>query len=102
MKIQKNDNVIILAGKDKGKKGKVLRVLPESEKVIVEGLNIVKRHQKSRQDGKAGEVFSIPAPIHVSNVSILDPKDKKPTRVGYKIEEGGKKVRIAKRSGQKI
>jgi large subunit ribosomal protein L24 len=101
MKIHKNDNVIILTGKDKGKKGKVLRTLPEMEKVIVEGINIVKRHQKARSQGQKGETLSIPAPMHVSNVAIIDPKDKKATRVGYKIE-GDKKIRIAKRSGEKI
>jgi large subunit ribosomal protein L24 len=101
MKIKTNDNVIILAGKDKGKKGKVLRVLSDVEKVIVEGANIVKRHQKAGSGGKKGEVVEVAAPMHVSNVALLDPKDKKPTRVGYKVE-GGKKIRISKRSGQKI
>lgn len=100
MKIHKNDNVIILTGKDKGKTGKVLRVLPEIEKVIVEGANIVKRHVKP-SNGKKGEIVSVPSPLHVSNVAAIDPKDKKATRVGYKID-GDKKIRISKRSGEKI
>lgn len=100
MKIQKNDNVIILAGKDRGKKGKVLRVFPAIEKAVVEGANIVKKHKKG-SDNKKGEVIEMPSPIHVSNLAIVDPKDNKPARVGYKIE-GDKKIRISKRSGQKI
>lgn len=101
MKIQKNDNVIVLAGKDKGKTGKVLRALPKEGRVIVEGVNIVKKHQKRRMQGVPGEVINKTMPIDVSNVAIIDPKTKKPTRVGYKVE-GGKKVRIAKASGQAL
>jgi len=101
MKIKKNDNVILLAGKDKGKKGKVLRVLTEKEKVIVEGLNIIKRHQRAKKEGQKGETIEVAAPVNISNVSLIDPKDNKPTRVGYKTENG-KKIRISKRSGQKI
>ncbi len=100
MKIRKDDNVILLAGKDKGKKGKVLRVFPEKSKVIVEGLNMVKRHLRSRKEGKKGEIVSLPSPIHVSNVALVDAKNKS-IRVGYKIE-GGKKIRISRKSGQKI
>jgi large subunit ribosomal protein L24 len=101
MKIRKNDNVIILSGKDKGKTGKVLEAFPATEKVIVEGVNIVKRHQKSRKESEPGQILEVASPIHVSNVAIEDPKTKKPSRVGYQVE-GGKKVRIAKKSGQKI
>lgn len=101
MKIKKGDNVIVLAGKDKGKKAKVLRALPKENKVIVEGVHVVKKHQKATQRGKKGETVEKTLPIHVSNVALVDPKDNKPTRVGYKIE-GDKKVRIAKKSGQKI
>lgn len=97
MKIKKGDNVIVLQGKDKGKTGKVLRSLISSEKVIVEGVNIIKRHKKSAQKGKGGEVIDVTAPIHVSNVAILDPKTKTATRVGYKMVNG-KKVRVLKKS----
>ncbi len=101
MKIKKGDNVIVLAGKNKGKTAKVLRAIPAENKVIVEGVNVVKKHQKATQRGKKGTTVEKTLPIHVSNVAIVDPKDNKPTRVGYKVE-GDKKVRIAKRSGQKI
>lgn len=101
MKIKKGDNVIVLAGKDKGKKAKVLRALPKENKVIVEGVHVVKKHQKATQRGKKGETIEKTLPIHVSNVALIDPKENKATRVGYK-KEGDKKVRIAKKSGQKI
>ncbi len=101
MKIKKGDNVIVLAGKDKGKKAKVLVALPKENKVIVEGVHVVKKHQKATQRGKKGETIEKTLPIHVSNVALIDPKENKATRVGYK-KEGDKKVRIAKKSGQKI
>lgn len=101
MKIKKNDNVIVIAGKDKGTKGKVLKVFPNLNKVVVEGVNIAKKHIKKSQGNKSGQIIEKSMPIDVSNVSILDPKTKKPTRIGYVIEEG-KKVRISKSSGQKI
>lgn len=102
MKIKKGDNVIILAGKDKGKTAKVLKSFPSLNKVIVEGVNISKKHSKNRfSSDKKGEIVDRAMPIHVSNVSLIDPKDKKSTRVSYK-EVSGKKVRIAKRSGQEI
>lgn len=101
MKIRKNDNVIVLAGKDKGKKGKVLKVFPNKNKVVVEGVHVAKRHNKSRKRDKKGEIVEFSAPIDVSNVSLLDPKSGKKTRVGFVIDNG-KKVRIAKKSGQKI
>jgi len=101
MKIKKDDNIIVLAGKDKGKKAKVLRTIPEEDKVIVEGVNISKKHQKAQQKGKHGEIIDITMPIHVSNVALIDSKSGKATRVGYK-EDNGKKVRISKKSGEKI
>jgi large subunit ribosomal protein L24 len=102
MKIKKGDNVIVLTGKDKGKTAKVLRALPIEEKVILEGVNIAKKHSKNKFAGdKKGEIVEVAMPMEVSNVAILDPKDKKPTRIGYKVVDG-KKVRIAKRSGQEI
>jgi large subunit ribosomal protein L24 len=100
MKIKKNDNVIVITGKDKGTKGKVLKVFPNSEKVVVDGVNIARKHISYKSD-KKGEVIEKPMPVHVSNVAIIDPKDNKSTRVAYKVE-GEKKIRIAKRSGQKI
>ncbi len=99
MKIKKNDNVIIIAGKDKGKTGKVLRVLSSDNKVIVEGVNSSKKHVSYKN--KKGEIVEINMPLDASNVSIIDPKTNKPSRVGY-IKEDGKKIRISKSSGQKI
>ncbi|MHB8658618.1 MAG: 50S ribosomal protein L24 [Solirubrobacteraceae bacterium] len=106
-RIKRDDQVIVISGKDRGKKGKVLRVDPKNDRVYVEGLNIIKRHQKPRQVAGAqraeqvGGVIEKEAPIHVSNVSLLDPKDGKPTRVGIVIEDG-KRRRIARRSGTKL
>lgn len=100
MKIKKNDKVIILSGKDKGKKGKVIRAIPTLEKVIVEGLNLAKKHQKSKQSGKPGEIIEKAMPIHVSNVALMT-KDGKPSRVGFQIKDG-KKVRILKKTGEKV
>jgi len=101
MKIKKGDNVIIIAGKDKGKKGKVVRALPRSSAVVVEGANIRKRHQKSRQRGQKGQILEVAAPIHISNVMFVDPKTGVPTRVGIKIV-GGVRKRVAKKSGALI
>jgi large subunit ribosomal protein L24 len=101
MKIRRDDEVLVIAGKDKGKTGRVLRVDPAKEKVFVEGLNIVKRHQRPNQMGQQGGVIEKEGPIHVSNVAILDPKDGKPTRIGIDREDG-RRFRVAKRSGQRI
>lgn len=101
MKIKKGDNVIVIAGKDKGKKGTVTRAIPREERIVIEGVNMRKRHQKPRGAGQKGQIIEIATPIHVSNAMIVDPKSGKPTRVGTKIE-GGKKVRIAKKSGSVI
>ena len=100
MKVKTGDQVMILAGKDKGKTGQIKQVFPKDSRVIVEGANLVKRHQKQSQTAQAG-IVSKEATIHVSNVAHIDPKDKKPTRVGYKID-GDRKVRFAKRSGEVI
>ena len=99
MKIKANDNVLVIAGKDKGKKGKVIKALPNENKVIVEGVNIQTRHMKAKQDQPA-EIRKIEGPIDASNVMLID-KSKNPTRVGYKLE-GGKKVRISKKTGSVI
>ena len=101
MKIKKDDNIIVIAGKDKGKTGKVLRSFPDKDMIIVEGLNMKKKHKRANRKGLKGEMIEFAAPIHVSNVMIEDPKTKKPTRVGYKIVNG-KKIRIAKKSGTEI
>ena len=102
-RIRRDDEVIVISGKDRGKTGRVLRVDPAKEKVFVEGLNIVKRHQRptpGRPDAVAG-VIEREGPIHVSNVMLLDPKDGKPTRVGVEVREG-RRFRIARRSGTSI
>jgi large subunit ribosomal protein L24 len=97
MKIHTDDQIIVIAGKDKGKKSKVVRAIPSDKKVIVEGVNIVTRHMK-KQGATPGQKVSFEKPIDVSNVMLLDPKTGAPTRVGYRIENG-KKLRVAKKSG---
>lgn len=97
MKIHTDDQIIVIAGKDKGKKAKVVRAIPADNKVIVEGVNIVTRHMK-KQGATPGQKVSFEKPIDVSNVMLLDPKTGTPTRVGYKLENG-KKLRVAKKSG---
>ena len=99
-KIRKGDSVVVLSGKDKGRKGEVLKVMPKDEQALVRGINIVKRHQRQTQTQEAG-IISKEAPIHLSNLAIADPKDGKPTRVGFRVGDG-KKVRVAKRSGALI
>ncbi|KPF70876.1 50S ribosomal protein L24 [alpha proteobacterium AAP81b] len=101
-KIKKGDKVVILSGKDKGKHGEVTKAMPRDSKVIVGGLNMMTRHKKPSQNDPQGGLEKIEAPIHVSNVAIEDPKTGKPTRVGFKILEDGRKVRVAKRSGEVI
>lgn len=99
-KIRKGDNVVVLTGKDKGRSGAVLKVIPKEGRAVVAGINVVKRHQKQSQTTEAG-IVTKEAPIQLSNLAIADPKDGKPTRVGFKVE-GDKKVRVAKRSGEVI
>ena len=101
LKIKKGDKVIVLAGKDKGKTGDVLQVLPSVSKVKVSGVNIIKKHTKPSHTS-AGGIIEMEALIHVSNVSLIDPKSSNPTRVGVKILKDGKKVRVAKKSGEVI
>ena len=100
-KIKKGDKVVVLAGKDKGKTGQVLSVIPTETKALVQGINLVKRHTKQTASTDAG-IFTKEAPIHLSNLAIADPKDGKPTRVGFRILDDGRKVRFAKRSGDLI
>jgi len=94
MKIRKNDTVIIIAGKDRGKRGKVRRALPKEDRVIVEGLNMIKRHSRARRAARQAGIIELEAPIHVSNVMLLCDKCGKPTRVGFRFLTDGKKVRI--------
>ena len=103
-KIRTDDNVVVISGKDKGKTGKVIRVEPQKGRVYVEGLNMIKRHQRpvpGRPNLQVG-VIEKEGPIHVSNVAIVDPQDHKPTRVGHKTNEQGKRVRVARRSGTEL
>jgi large subunit ribosomal protein L24 len=100
-KIKKGDHVIVLAGRDKGKHGEVIEVRPSESRAVVRGVNVVRRHQKQTAQQEGG-IISKEAAIHVSNLALEDPKDGKPTRVGFKIMADGKKVRVAKRSGEII
>ena len=102
MKILKGDKVIVIAGKDKGKTGVVQAVYPKLNKVVVEGVNVHKKHRKPTQQNPEGSINEIYVPIDASNVAIVDPKTKKPSRVGYQLDKSGKKVRIAKKSGSKL
>ena len=99
-RIRKGDRVVVIAGKDKGRTGEVLRMMPSEDKAIVRGINIIRRHQRQTQTTEGG-IISKEAPIHVSNIAIADPKDGKPTRIGFEVKDG-KKVRVAKRSGASI
>ena len=100
-KIRKGDRVMVIAGRDKGKIGEVLKVMPKENRAIVQGVNIVKRHQRPTQD-QPGGIIEKEAPIHIPNLAHIDPKDNRPTRVGFRILDDGRKVRYAKRSGEVI
>lgn len=101
-KIKKGDKVVILAGKNKGQHGKVTKVLPKADKVIVDGVNIHARHRKPTQQNPQGGIERSEAPLHISNVALEDPKTGKPTRVRIETDKDGKKVRVATRSGETI
>ena len=94
MKIKKNDNVIIIVGKDKGKKGKVRQVLPKANRLLVEGFNLAKRHSRTKGQTRQGGIIELEAPMDVSNVMLVCPKCSKPARVGYRVLPDGKKVRV--------
>jgi large subunit ribosomal protein L24 len=100
-KIKKGDRVVVLTGKDKGRQGQVLRVTPKDSRVLVAGINMVKRHTRPTQADPQGGIKNKEASLHISNVALLDPKSGEPTRVGFRIE-GDKKVRVAKKSGEVI
>ena len=104
MRVKKGDRVVVIAGKDKGAKGKVIAAYPRQDKVLVEGVNRVKKHERIRttqRGSKTGGIVTQEAPIHISNVQILDDQGK-PTRVGYRVDENGTKVRIARTTGKEL
>ena len=101
LKVKKGDNVVVISGRDKGRSGEVLKVFPEDRRLIVQGVHMARRHQKPRM-GDPGGIVDKEATIHISNVAHVDPRTGKPTRIGYKILDGGKKVRVARRSGEVI
>ncbi|GAW63956.1 50S ribosomal protein L24P [Ligilactobacillus acidipiscis DSM 15836] len=101
MFIKRNDKVKVIAGKDKGKEGEVLQSIPARDRVVVKGVNIVKKHQKPTNDNPSGGIVEVEAPIHVSNVMLIDPSNNEATRVGFKVEDG-KKVRVSKKTGEII
>jgi large subunit ribosomal protein L24 len=100
-KIKKGDKVVVLAGRDKGRSGEVIQVMPKEERALVRGVNMVKRHQRQSVNQEGG-IIAKEGPIHLSNLAMSDPKDGKPTRVGFRILDDGRKVRFAKRSGDLI
>ncbi|MGG1555967.1 MULTISPECIES: 50S ribosomal protein L24 [Paenibacillus] len=100
--VKKDDVVFVITGKDKGKKGRVIAAYPRQNRVLVEGVNMVKKHAKPTQQNPQGGILTQEAAIHVSNVMLIDPKSGKPTRVGYKVLDNGTKVRVAKKSGEVI
>ncbi len=107
MRIRTDDQVVVISGKDAGKTGRVIRTEPKKGRVYVEGLNMVKRHERPRASGdlknaQAGGIIEKEGPIHASNVMLLDPKEKKPTRIGIRRDQGGKRERFAKRSGASL
>ena len=99
--IRKNDSVVVITGKDRGKRGRVLKVVPDNNRLIVEGVNVIKRHTKPSRT-ESGGIIEREAAIHVSNVAVLDPKTDKPTKIGFKFLEDGRKVRFARGSGETI
>jgi large subunit ribosomal protein L24 len=100
-RIRKGDTVLVVAGAARGRRGEVLRVLPKQDRAVVQGVNVVKRHTKPRGLGQPGGIVEVEASVHLSNLKLIDPKTDKPTRVGFRIE-GGRKVRVAKATGNVI
>ena len=101
LSFRRGDEVIVRTGKDKGKKGEILKMLPKEERAVVRGVNVVQRHQRQTA-AQEGGIIAREAPIHVSNLAHVDPKTSKATRVGYKVLDGGRKVRVARKSGETI
>ncbi len=102
MHVKKNDTVMVITGKDKGKKGRIIAAYPRENRVLVEGVNMVKKHAKPSQENQQGGILNQEAPIHASNVMLIDPRSGKPTRIGYQVGDNGSKVRVSKRSGEVI
>jgi len=102
MKIKKNDKIIVTAGKDKGKKGKVAKAIPEKNRIVVENINLIKKHIKAKRQGEKGQRITVPASINVSNVSLICPKCTKQTRIGYLVLENKEKHRICKKCKENI
>lgn len=101
-RVRKDDEVVVIAGREKGRRGKVLSVLPEAQRVVIQGVNVVTKHVKPSRQNPQGGIQKREAPIHLSNVMLVDPESNEPTRVRFKILESGRKVRIAVKSGQQI
>ena len=101
-KIKRGDNVVVIAGKDRGKRGEVRHVLNKHGRVVVVGVNIIKKHQRARQQGQSSQIIEREAPIHMSNVMLIDPNTGQPTRVGFREREDGSLARIGKKSGKDI
>ena len=101
-KIKRGDKVVVIAGKDRGKRGEVRRMLPKFDRVLVEGVNMVKKHQRARQQGQQSAIVEREAPIHISNLMLIDPNTDEPTRVSFRAREDGTLVRVGKRSGEDI
>jgi large subunit ribosomal protein L24 len=101
-KVKKGDRVIVLTGRNKGAEGEVLKVIPSDNRCVVRGVNVVKRHTRPTQADPQGGIRTFEAPIHTSNVALIDPRDGKPTRVGFRTDEHGRKTRFAKRSGEAL
>lgn len=105
MRIKKGDKVMVISGDDKGVQGDVIRVIPKDNRIVVSGVNIVKKHQRPRQGGRSqvqGGIIEFEAPIHVSNVMLVDPKSNEPTRVNIRRDDDGKRIRVAKKSGTDV
>ncbi|MBP8002186.1 MAG: 50S ribosomal protein L24 [Chloroflexi bacterium] len=105
MRIKKGDKVMVISGDDKGVQGEVVRVLPSKDRIVVSGVNIVKKHQRPRQGGRSqvqGGIIEFEAPIHISNVMLVDPKSNEPTRVNVRRDDEGKRIRVARKSGTDI
>lgn len=98
--VRRGDTVIVVAGKERGKRGRVLRVIPEKSRVVVERINMIKKHQRPTQNLRQGGIIEREGPIHLSNVMLVDPQSGKPTRIGMRALNDGKKVRVARRSGE--
>jgi large subunit ribosomal protein L24 len=101
-RIRKGDRVLVIGGADKGKRGEVLRVIPKEDRAVVQGVRVAKHHRKPTGLGQPGGIVELEAPIHLSNLMLVDPKSDQPTRVGFRVLEDGRKVRVARKTGQVI